>query len=253
MKIFKIQTALLLLGLIVFASCEKEDKDQVDIKTIDFENLTLTDPWYWNGSDGSESFSAGEMVFSNNNYTTYWEGFSYSQKVEITGGTDNNHYNFQYSVYNPTNGANKYAIYYPPYGSDSFAGFSGGAEKLIKSISVCNSSYAGLSMKKGDDFAKKFGGPTGNDQDWLKMTIIGYDAAGDSVNAVHFYLADYRFANNSSDYILNTWTPVNLSTLGKVNKITFRFSSSDNGAFGINTPTIVCIDNIIYEEPILYN
>jgi len=250
MKIFRIQTALFLLGLFFFASCEK-DKDLIPTKTVDFENLSLTDPWYWNGSDGSKSFTSGGMVFSNNNYTTYWDGFSYSQKVDFTAATSSTYNNFQYSVFNSANGTNKYAIYYPPYGSDSFAGFSGGAEKLIKSISVCNSSYAGLSMEKGDDFAKKFGGTSGNDQDWLKMTIIGFNADGDSLSAVNFYIADYRFANNSNDYIIKAWTPVNLSSLGKVNKITFRFSSSDVSAWGVNTPTTVCIDNIIYEDPIL--
>ncbi|MGB0428805.1 MAG: T9SS type A sorting domain-containing protein [Flavobacteriales bacterium] len=28
----------------------------------------------------------------------------------------------------------------------------------------------------------------------------------------------------------------------------FKFSSSDNGAFGMNTPAYACIDNILFEE-----
>jgi len=52
-------------------------------------------------------------------------------------------------------------------------------------------------MKNGTaGFAKKFGGTSGNDQDWFKMTAIGYNAAGDSVKSVDFYLADYRFDDN---------------------------------------------------------
>lgn len=253
MKNFKIQATIVLLGFLILTSCQKKDSENVQIKTVDFENLTIGTTGYWNGSDGSKSFTASGMNFLNNNYVTYWEGFSYSQKTDIVGGTDNKYDKFQYCVFDGANGTNKYAIYYPPYGSDSFAKFPGGAEKLIKSVSVCNSTYAALSMKNGDDFAKKFGGTTGNDKDWFKMTIIGYNAAGDSVHSVDFYLADYRFDNNANDYIVKKWTTVDLSALGKINKFTFRFSSSDTGAWGMNTPAIVCVDNLKYEEPIPVN
>ena len=186
------------------------------------------------------------MTFPNGYDTQYfsWDSFVYSQKSDVTTAG----YTNQFSVYDASNGNNKFAIYYPPFGSDAFASFSAGAEKRIRSISVCNDTYAGLSMKNGDNYAKKFGGSSGNDKDWFKMTVIGYNASGDSISSVGFYLADYRFTNNSADYILNKWTSVDLTALGKVNKITFRFTSTDNGALGINTPAIVCLDNIRYEE-----
>ena len=79
------------------------------------------------------------------------------------------------------------------------------------------------------------------------MTIIGYNAAGDSVKSLDFFLADYRFADNSKDYIVDKWTVVDLTALGKVNKLTFRFSSSDNGDYGMNTPAYVCLDDLQYE------
>ena len=79
------------------------------------------------------------------------------------------------------------------------------------------------------------------------MTVVGYNAAGDSVKSVDFYLADYRFDNNSLDYIVDKWTTVDLTLLGKINKLTFRFSSSDNGNWGMNTPSYVCLDNLKYE------
>jgi len=67
------------------------------------------------------------------------------------------------------------------------------------------------------------------------------------LKSIEFYLADYRFDDNSKDYIVQNWTNLDLSSLGKVNKLAFRFSSTDNGSWGMNTPSYVCLDNLKYE------
>jgi len=246
MKKIKKQIVALLLILVVFNACKKIKGDLVEINTIDFENLTLNSSFFWDGSDGSGKFRSGNMTFDNNFNATYgsWDSFVYSQLADtITSGYTN-----QYSVFDHTNGLNKFAIYYPPFTGDSFASFPKDSVYLVKSINICNSTYAALSMKFGDvSFAKKFGGTSGNDPDWFKMTFIGYNAAGDSVKSVDFYLADYRFSDNSKDYIIHKWTTVDLTQLGKINKMTFRLSSSDNGMWGMNTPSYVCVDNLKYE------
>ena len=246
MKNMRNQFIAIVLGLLVFTSCKKEEGDLVEAKTVDFESLTLGSTSYWNGSDGTGEFNSSDIKFQNNYNVAYssWDGFVYSQKADI----NTSDYSNQYSVFDGTNGTNKFAIYYPPYGQDAFASFPVGSEHTIKSASVCNSTYTALTMKNGDpSFAKKFGGTTGNDKDWFKMTVIGFNAAGDSVKSVDFFLADYRFDDNSKDYIINKWTTVDLSSLGKINKMTFRFTSTDNGIWGMNTPAYVCLDNIKYE------
>ena len=228
-------------------ACKKETGDLVEIKTADFEKLTSLKSSVWNGSDGTKQFQSEGVTLENNYNADWgsWDGFVYSQLCDVTTvGYEN-----QFSVFDSSNGLNKFAIYYPPFGADAFASFASGSEYLVKSISVCNSTYAALTMKNGDTnyFAKKFGGASGNDPDWFKMTIIGYNAAGDSVRSVDFYLADYRPVDNSKDYIINKWTTVDLTLLGKINKLTFRFSSSDNGSYGMNTPAYMCLDNLKYE------
>ncbi len=229
--------------LLFFTSCEKDNN--VETKSADFEALSLGTEGFWNGSDGNGSFQSENFQFTNiydQDWST-WSGFAYSQKNDVqTEGWSN-----QYSVYDASNGNNKFAVFFPPFGSEAFASFSEDAEYQVKSISLCNSSYVALSMKNGDAYAKKFGGATGNDPDWLKVTITGYDAAGTSTGTVDFYLADYRNADNFKDYIVNKWTEVDLSSLGKINKIKLSLSSSDNGDWGMNTPAYVCIDNIKYE------
>jgi hypothetical protein len=117
---------------------------------------------------------------------------------------------------------------------------------------VTNTTYAALSMLEGDGWAKQFGGDTGNDADWFKLTAYGTDAAGQVVDAsVEIYLADYRFADNSLDYILDTWAYLDLSELAAAGaqSLHFNVSSSDVGSSGMNTPAYFAMDDLTYTTP----
>lgn len=107
-----------------------------------------------------------------------------------------------------------------------------------------NSTYAALSMLNGDGFAKQFGGASGSDADWFMLTITGLDSFGQSTGSVDFMLADYRFADSADDYIVTDWRWVDLSALGTVSSLQFALASSDNGAFGMNTPAYFAMDNL---------
>jgi len=238
-----------LCTLLFIASCTK--KDNVNIQTIDFESLSIPSAGYWNGSDATGSFTSADMQFYNqyNSSWNSWSGFSYSQKNDVTTGDFSN----EFSVVDPANQKNKFAIFYPSFGDDIFGQFANNQDFTIESVDLCNSTYAALTMKNGNAFSKKFGGNMGTDPDWFKVTINGYDHNNKLMGSKEVYMADFRFADSSKDFILNNWTTVDLTSLGKVNKITFAFASSDTGAYGINTPTYVCMDNIRYikEEVIL--
>jgi len=99
-------------------------------------------------------------------------------------------------------------------------------------------------MLEGDGFAKKFGGATGDDPDFYLLTIKKYQNGELSTDSIDFYLADYRFEDNSQDYIIKDWTSIDLSSLGVADSVSFTVASSDIGQFGINTPTYICIDNV---------
>ncbi len=109
---------------------------------------------------------------------------------------------------------------------------------------ITNTTYAALSMRNGDQFAKKFGGADGNDADFFKLIISGYSGGIATGNEVEFFLADYRFGDNSQDYILDDWTFVDFSALGTADEVRFDFASSDTGMFGINTPKYFALDNL---------
>jgi len=109
---------------------------------------------------------------------------------------------------------------------------------------VTNSTYTYLSMRDGDAFAKKFGGETGQDPDFLLLTIKKYSGGAIDDDSLNIYLADYRFPQSSKDYLISDWTYVDLTTLGEVDSLVIRMTSSDVGIFGMNTPAYVCIDQV---------
>ena len=108
-----------------------------------------------------------------------------------------------------------------------------------------NTTYAALSMRDGDAFAKQFGGPTGDDPDFFRLLIEGIDDLGASTGIVELMLADYRFVDGSLDFIRDQWVFLDLAGLGVVSELRFGFESSDIGSFGINTPTYFAIDNLV--------
>ncbi len=118
---------------------------------------------------------------------------------------------------------------------------AGGA---VAGVYVTNGTYPYLSMLEGDNFAKKFGGESGDEPDFFLLTIKKYLNGELSQDSVDFYLADYRFEDNSQDYIVDEWTYVDLSPLGNADSLQFTLSSTDNGMFGMNTPAYFCIDDL---------
>lgn len=120
---------------------------------------------------------------------------------------------------------------------------------------VTNTTYAALSMTSGDSFAKAFGDDLDTENvvetdfpDFFSVTFTGFTQAngnGTQTGSVEFFLADYRFANDVDDFIVDTWTLVDLTPLGNATSIGLSFASSDTGQFGINTPTYIALDNLV--------
>ena len=69
-------------------------------------------------------------------------------------------------------------------------------------------------------------------------------ATGTATGSQTFYLADYRSSILANQYVVQAWTPVDLTGLGNAQSLNFVFESTDEGAYGINTPTYVALDNL---------
>jgi len=226
----------------VLAAC-----NNVRAAIVDFEDLTLANESYYDGADMAGKFTSRGAEF-NNAFTdfgggsTVWEGWAYSNKTDTTTPG----YGNQYSAY-AGSGDNQSANYGVAF-TNTFVvpapivTLPTGAIPL--SLRVTNVTYAALSMRDGDSFAKKFGGTSGDDPDWFLLSISGLDAASQSVGSVETYLADYRSAENAQDYILNEWQNVDLTSLVGAVKLSFALTSSDVGAFGMNTPAYFAMDDL---------
>lgn len=206
----------------------------------DFETLPLASNSAYTSTTNVPFATAGALFqYKWSTSFSYWEGgFSYTNKydssaiVTATPGL--------YGV-KPLKGYNNSNIYTVAQ-ADGVINLSA-PSNTVDGFYITNTTYAYRSMKHGDQFAKKFGGVSGNDPDFFKVTVRGYKAGVLKPDSVVFYLADFRFPNNSLDYIVNTWQWVNTSTLGNVDSVKFFMFTSDNGSFGPNTPLFFAIDN----------
>jgi len=230
----------------------------------DFEDLSLGDESHWsgtypydNGNDTSEtvSFESGDAGFSNTSGyswgSPFWNGWAYSNRNDIAAPG----YGDQFNACATGSGGNQYGICFLPldYAGGTYdpipqavgLGSVTGNDysTTISGMWVTNVMASYLSMENGDAFAKKFGGESGDDGDFFTLTIKGVTESGYTANDVEFDLADFRFANNEQDYIVDQWTWVDLSILGDVTGLEFNLSSSDVGSFGMNTPGYFAMDN----------
>jgi len=230
---------------------------------VDFEDLSVPPEGYYNGADGAGGFTS-RGAFFNNEFTDFgsfevWEGWSYSTRGDTTtpgfenqfssfagggaGGSETFGVAFMGSQIDPPPGAPISYIDLPE------VGFPVGA----LSASVTNTTFAALSMRDGDSFTDPFGGATGDDPDFFKLTITGHSeiaAGGSVIGAVEVYLADFRFQDNTLDFILDEWLEVDLTALIGAESLGFRVDSSKRSTFGgvtfINTPAYVAFDNLTF-------
>jgi hypothetical protein len=229
--------AVLLLGV-----CSLVKAQQI----ANFENLALEKGAYWNGSDSSGGFASGSAWFSNNYDTTYqsWDGFAYSNIKNTTAQGLSGQYNA--ITGSGQGGSANYAVGYAGWITPPTMTLD--EPMIVSGLYVTNNNYAYYSMLYGGAFTKgPFGGSTGNDADWFLLTMTGKDATGAITGTVYFYLADYRFADNSMDYIVSNWQYVNLASLGVVKSVEFGLSSSDTAPWGMNTPGYFVIDTVVPE------
>ena len=227
---------LILFTLLVLGSCTDEDRFVTDIS--DFDSLVLSKDSYWSGSDGTGYFIDGNKVYHNTYYPDWdsWSGFCYSNVLNTY------YYNSQ----------SRYAVYADALKekSKNYA-VAHQFEKIIitfkdsihgeepRSVQLGNCTYTALAIKYGYGSAKKFGGRSGDDPDWFKVTITGIGLVEQITGQIDVFLADFRYDDHSKDYILGSWKYVDLTSLGVVKRLEFEISSSDAG-----TPLYFCLDNL---------
>lgn len=276
MKTLKTKAALMILiGIIATVSCTKDDpdttKDKEDVTQNEDDNI-----YKITFEDVSDEYLAGPSAYGENLYSTYsgenpsrYTGYTdektglffyisndyYSGGIAISDWNDKETEGFtnQCSVYygdsgmkNGGNGnSSKFAVgFFTTFGENCWMQFENDAEYKIKEIYINNSTYATISMQKGDGFAQAHSYEL---QSWLKVIMTGYDKDGNETGKAECMLSDFRKENSPG--IITDWQCVNLEGLGTVNKIVFTMDGSDKMGEWLNTPAYFCMDDIsIYTE-----
>jgi hypothetical protein len=218
----------------------------VNANIADFDDLSLSPNSYWNGSDGTGDFTSGSALFNNNYDSTYysWDGWAYSNKSQ-RDPVEKSMAGQYTAITGLAQSGSNYGIVFVGWTESPSITLNGAS--VVDGIYVTNNNYAYYSMLEGDSFAKKFGGTTGDDPDWFKLTVTGKDTSGLETGTIDFYLADYRFTDSGNDYIVDGWGYVDLSSLGVVKSLEFALSSSDVGDYGMNTPAYFVMDTVVPE------
>lgn len=252
------------------------DKPTYELHIVDFENVPETylaksasGSNYYDGSyTGWEEPATG--LWFGNNYGTYGQstgtyimydgGMFLSQFNDMTSEGYTNqcsvYYKDETTGFGGRNGSRTFGFGFGyndsipnPYGRDNRPEIhftDDKKEAVIDHAYVTNTTYAALSMKKGDSFNQAF---SYEKKSWFALTASGYKADGTLTSSVVFYLADFR--TEDAGGVVTEWSKLDLSSLGEVNKIVFNLHSSDSGDYGMNTPSYFAIDDIAVRVPIV--
>lgn len=232
---------ILIFTFVVSANCHAE-------VLVDFEDLTLpADSFYNGGPDANADGWASHGVTFGNRFSVdpvfggFWAGWAYSNVMDdATPGYEN-----QYAAFagSGAGGSGIYAIGYAS--SQTFFNLPTGMK--AQSALVTNTTYAALDILSGSSFSKQF-----QAGDKFSVVFTGYrglSKSGATTGAVVFDLADFTSfkpdTDNRNDFVISDWTQVDFTSLGRAKSVGISFLSTDVGAFGINTPTYVALDNLL--------
>ena len=225
----------LLLSLMLLATAFAFAQDPAT-----FEDVQLGSNGIWQPPFGSNEMSSGGWLFTNNTQNGYWGGFTASNRTDLNqSGLDAQYTAAAGCGYD---GSTQYAVAYT-MGVQTDVYAADGQSHTVTGCYVTNDLWTYQDILQGGYGEPPYGGTTGNDPDWFKVTATGKNASGQVVGTLDFYLADYRFSNNADDYVLNTWEWFDLSPLGNVATISFSLSSSRGSGYNMITPAYFCMDN----------
>ena len=207
-----------------------------------FDDVQLGSNGIWTGPEGENELPSGGWIFTNSSYPSwgFWGGFTVSNRTDLnqTG------LNAQYTAVTGCgyDGSSQYAVAYT-YGVQTDVYAADGQSHTITGCYITNNLWAYQHVLYGESGVTPFGGLSGDDPDWFKLTATGKNASGQTIAELDFYLADYRFANNEDDYVLDTWEWFDLSPLGSVASISFSLSSTKSNYGGMITPAYFCMED----------
>lgn len=225
------KTGVRMLGKAVAASMDDNYLDEDSHWAYDPSTASMiTDGFY----SGSYYFNNGAMPGYN-----YWYGYSLSNETSTAYASLADQWHS--AVGEGHNGSSNYCVAFP---EGQFVEITNSVDgDNLRGVYVSNSAYSFNGMANGDGIARAF-----KQDDWFKLTAVGFDANNTETARVDFYLADYRSTNSLDHYILDTWQWMDLRPLGKVAKVRFLLDGTDKGNYGLNTAAYFVMDDFNCER-----
>lgn len=218
---------------LTFAACNSK-QEVVDKSVATFEEASISplapSSVFAYGVDTTVYLASGNFAVQQ----TVAYGGTYVSGAVVTNITDTKFVDYKDAYKSVVGGAyagKNYVVWYEDAFTPNVIKLNAAA--VVPGVYVTNNVYAYNSMKNGDDFA---GEPFGAN-DYFTLIIHGALNGEDVNNQVTVKLAE-------GTNIVKEWIYVDLSTLGKIDELSFDFEGSRTGDFGVNTPTYFCLDNL---------
>ena len=210
-----------------------------DLQVADFENINLAAESVYHMSE-SGTFESGDFRFQQEVSVSEWGTYYYGNIVSTkTGKEYKGDMQNDMSAAGGAHAGQKFVVWTGSYvGQDSV--FLKEAA-VVPGFYICNTPWVVDAILNGDGMSDDAGAPFG-ENDWFKLTING-SLNGQVVNSeVNFYLAQ-------GTNFIQEWTFVDLSTLGTVDALTFKLSSTKKNSYGMTTPAYFAFDDLGAEAP----
>ena len=217
---------------------------------------------------GASSFGDYDVTFQQSDNSSWWNGFTYSNRTDSAFGSSSVGYPNQFTAITGAGaGDTNYGIFYEStYGGADRLQF--GSKANLNSIDITNTTYAYYALFFGAD---SWSGSTPNSSfvgknadntyegdfgkvltdfavgDFFRVTASGY-RDGSMIVTDTFDLA---YWDGDSFEISSDWETWNLG-FTNIDEVSFAFTGTDMGTYGLNSPSYMAVDNInftIVPEP----
>ena len=226
---------------------EDGEHSQKNLLTIDGRPLLYPkNNQLYNWSDANNTFLASELPNGWGDYQYWGGGHAISNYLDM----DLTHGDFQHQLavyyqdaktgFGGHNGSKNFCVHYGYADNSGYANgplpyiyFGDGVARVVDHMYVTMTTYLANCVANGNGLTA----PAGKD-DWVKLVAIGYDEDGKEVaTRPEFYLV------GAEGNILE-WTKWDLSALGKVVKIDFNVTGSNDNGYGFSQPAYFAYDDV---------
>ncbi len=201
----------------------------------------MTDTYYW--------YDQGNTELYHSFTTPYWQGGHVISNyiIEDYSTLPEGHYGwYELQMANPIgghNGSTNFAVhngYSDFYNSQIYDSslqsieFADGQERVVDHIYITNTCYVLNSLTYGDGF-----NTPATEETYIWVVAHGYNANDEHIGTLEFALCQQGTP-------ITEWTKWDLSPLGKVAKIAFNITASDDqiGDYGMNSPAYFAYDDV---------